>query len=155
MFKKGLVLGGHIGVDECERIFIIAQLDAPFARITMNGGAIIAAHVSRQRRFISFKAINRWQVTRKGQPNNQPADQEKGKRIARQSKPSLLPTMGQPRRKAAGFAAQAQFQTGGLRRIFHGEPRLTALTAISSLDCFTHIPPHTGEQYDWFLVSAD
>ena len=74
MFKKGLVLGSHIGVDERERIFIIAQLDAPFARITVDGGAIIAAHIGWQRRFISFKAINRWQVARKSQPDNQPAD---------------------------------------------------------------------------------
>ena len=106
MLKESSIFCRHIGMDKELRKFIIAQLHPPFPRIAMHRRAINAAHIGGQRRFIGFECINRWQIARKHQPNDQPAKQERGKRIGRQPKPAFLPALPPQCDGAAGITAQ-------------------------------------------------
>ena len=64
MAEEGLVLGRNEGVDDQRRIFVIGQLDPPFAGEGLDRIAVIAADVGRQRRLIGQQLFRARQAGR-------------------------------------------------------------------------------------------
>ena len=69
MAEEGLVLGRNEGVDDQRRIFVIGQLDPPFAGEGLDRIAVVAAHVARQRRLIGKQFLRRRQPGGEKQPD--------------------------------------------------------------------------------------
>ena len=57
MLEEGLVLGRDEGVDHQRRIFVVGQLDPPFAGEGLHRHAVIAADVGRQRRLVGEQLL--------------------------------------------------------------------------------------------------
>ena len=74
MLEKGAVLGRQEGAHQQRRIFLIAQLDAAFARIGMDDLSIAAAHHGRQRRFVFEQRVDIGQVPREQGPGGDQAE---------------------------------------------------------------------------------
>ena len=118
MRPERLVFGREVGVDQLYREVDIAQLDPPFARITIDDLAAIAAHHGRQRWLVSQQRFGRRQVAGDREVNHQVGGKEGGQQVVGHAKafaarpmlgiPVAQPGVVPPFPRCAGPAPQAR-----------------------------------------------
>ena len=89
MLEKGLVLGSQEGAHQQRRILGVAQFDAAFTRIGLNGYTIDPPHVGRQRRLVALERVDRRQAANDQHPQHQIGQ----RRQSHQSDERLYPPM--------------------------------------------------------------
>jgi hypothetical protein len=86
-----LVLGREKGMDDERRIFVVAELDPPFARESLDRSAVIAAHVGRKRRLISKQRLRRRQAAREIDPHRGGQRESRREHPCHRAHQSVLP----------------------------------------------------------------
>src|SRR4029453_11897879 len=89
--EEVLILGRDESVDNEGRIFVIRELDSPFAGERLYGGTIITADIAGERRLIGEQRLRRRQAAREINPHRRKEGEEGRERPCDATDPSARP----------------------------------------------------------------
>ena len=96
MFEKCLVFGCAKRINQLFGIFIECKLDAPFAGIAMHRRAVVGADIGRQGRLISQQLPRIGQIAGKGEPDDQPQEDNEARSGGHKLDPAFAPLLHKP-----------------------------------------------------------
>ena len=132
MLEEGLVLGGHVRLDQELGIFGEAQLHAAFARIAVDRQPLDRADIGGERRLVILERVDRGQVARDEQPDEEHEQAaEQGQYREDPEPPAVAHAIEQPL-EAPDLALDAHLYAGSGGTVGHAGRGLAGLDAEGS-----------------------